>query len=350
MIKIIHRYFRGRWERFYLRNHWHLVLDLSLSIIIIILVIIVFVFHFYRPNFPWLGDISQPIVDLNNPPLELSFSAATSTVKALDGATLIINFENIGPSVINNLIIDFNGGDNNFTLNKLEIAENSAQGIIQGRTLVFPRIASGEGGEVKLKVYFSVKDLSQRVLNWQAKSEYAFGGQILKENNTLPPLTLAADLTVKSYAYYTSPQGDQLGIGPLPPVVGIPTSYWIFWETKSAYDFKNLVFSARLPKGVELASGRSLLSGAFNYSSSSRQIIWKISDLKGNNDSYRLGFEVQLSPITSQVGQILPLLSNFRYYAVDALTGEEISNSLAPLDTDLEADRFNSGQGRVIAQ
>lgn len=352
MIRIIHRYFRGRWERFYIKSRWHLVLDLSLSLVIIILAIAVFTLYFYRPNLAWLGlgNVYQPIVDLNNPPLEFNFSVATSTVRTEEGVALKINFKNNGLSVINNLSLALNGNDNNFTINKLEIAEDSAQGVIQGRTLIFQRIASGESGEVQLKVYFNVKDIAQRTLGWQASSEYTFGGQILKENITLPPLTLTADLTVKSYAYYTSPQGDQLGIGPLPPIVGLPTSYWIFWEAKSAYDFKNLVFSARLPQGVELASGRSLLSGEFNYSSSSRQIIWKVSDLKGNDDSYRLSFEVQLTPAASQIDQILPLLNNFRYYAVDALTGEEINNTLAPLDTDLAADRFNSGQGRVIAQ
>ena len=148
MIKIIHRYFRGRWERFYIKNHWHLVLDLSLFIVIIVLVGVIFALYSYRPNFFWANNVSQPIVDLNNPPLGLTFSVATSTIRTEDGAALSLNFKNNGSSVINDLVIDLSGNDNNFTLNKLEVADNSAQEIIHGRTLVFQRIAAGESGQI----------------------------------------------------------------------------------------------------------------------------------------------------------------------------------------------------------
>ena len=351
MIKIINRYFQNRWIRFYTKNLWHLTLDLSLILVMIILAAALFTLRSYQPDFSWLSNMyTAPIIDSNNLPLELNFSVAEPTIRGKDGARLNLSFKNDGLFAINNLKIDFKSSDEDSSLVKLELVDNDARGLINNQTLILKKIAAGESGELELKAYFSVDDSSRRVLNWQAESEYFLAGKSIKATSTLSSLTLKADLTIKNVAYYTSPQGDQLGVGPLPPIVGLPTSYWIFWEAESEYDFKDLVFSARLPKGVELASGRSLLSGDFNYNSSSRQIIWKINDLEGNNDSYRLGFEVQLTPLISQVDQILPILNDFRYHAVDALTGEEKSGAVAPLDTDLKSDHFNSGQGRVIAQ
>lgn len=345
MFKHIHRYIRGRWERYYLKSHWHLVLDLSLSLIIIILAAAVVSLYFYRPNLPWFGQHTAPIVDLNNPPLELTYNLNSSSTKIKEGITLKIDFKNNGTAAVNDVSINLLTTDSNFTVSRLETADTALK--INGREVVLTRIEAGGSGEATLRVYFNQKNPVMRTINWQAQNQYFFAGHLLKATVNLPALTIPATLEAKEAIYYTSPQGDQLGVGPLPPLVGIPTSYWVFWEVSSANDFKNLVFSARLPKGIELSGGRSLLSGEFNYNTSSRQVIWKIPELKGQDNNYRIGFEIQLIPTPEQVGHILPLLSNSYYYGQDPLTGEKISGSLNQLTTNLETDSFNVGQGEV---
>lgn len=346
MFKFIHRYLRGRWERYYLKSHWHLVLDLSLLLIIIILAGTVAGLYFYRPNFP-VTKYTPPVVDLDNPPLELNYSLASSSLRIKEAALLKIDFKNNGTAAIDNIQINLTTVDSNFVVSRLETASQSTLKI-NGREVVLTRIEAGESGEAVLKIYFNQKNSQARAINWQAQSQYIFAAQLLKATINLPSLIIPAELEVKGVAYYTSPQGDQLGIGPLPPIATVPTNYWVFWEASSAHDFKNLVFSARLPKGVELYGGRSLLAGEFNYSTSSRQVIWKIPNLKGGDSSYRLGFEIQLMPTLEQVGQVLPLLTGGRYYSQDALTGAESSGSLNQLSTNLEGDHFNAGQGEVV--
>jgi len=346
MFKFIHRYLRGRWERYYLKSHWHLVLDLSLLLVIVILAGTVVGLYFYHPNFSGI-QYTPPTVDLNNPPLELNYSLASSSLRIKEAAVLKIDFKNNGTVAIDNININLTTTDTNFTVSRLEASDQSALKI-NGREIVLTRIEAGASGEAVLKIYFNQKNLQARSINWQAQSQYIFAGQLLKATINLPVLIIPAELEVKGVVYYTSPQGDQLGIGPLPPIATVPTNYWIFWEANSAHDFKNLVFSARLPKGVELYGGRSLLSGEFNYSTSSRQVIWKIPSLKGGGSSYRLGFEIQLIPTLEQVGKVLPLLTGGRYYGRDALTGAESSGSLQPLSTNLEGDHFNAGQGEVV--
>lgn len=347
MFKLIHRYFRGRFERFYFKSHWHFVLDLSLLIVIICLLASLIGLYLYRPNLPGFGYYARPTVDLNNPPLVLELAAAEGIISLDEGVTLKISFKNSGPVAISDLKLSLESSDGNFSLKKLEKAKDDSGFNIDNQVVRFVKIAAGASGEAEVKVYFSSKG-GERTVNWRARSEYSISGQTLKHDFDLPALKVKAELKVTDAAYYTSPQGDQLGIGPLPPFVGIPTNYWIFLEAQSRADWKNLIVSAKLPKGVELTDSRSLLAGEFNYNPETRQLIWKVPEMVGRAESYHLGFEVQLIPTPPQVGQVLPLLNNPQYYATDALTGQEASGALNKLTTDLDEDRFNSGQGQVV--
>jgi hypothetical protein len=351
MFKSIHRYFQHRYERFYIQSHWHLVLDLSMLIVIIFLSAGLFALYVYHPQVTLNGNKIRPAVDLNNPPLALDFFVATSTITLEQGGLLQISYKNEGTAAITNLTLDLTTVDApNFSVEKLTLPSNPAGVTVQGREVAIAKIAAGESGEVLVQAYFKAKNAAARTIDWQAQEAYTFGGQALTLTETLPVLNLAATWSVKDVAYYTSPEGDQLGVGPIPPVVGIPTTYWIFWSVSSPSDFKNIVLNARLPKGVELGEGRSLLAGDFSYSTSTRQIIWRIKDLTGSNDSYRLGLEVRVVPTAAQVGQTLPLLEALQYSGSDNLTGEVLTGTAPALSSNLDNDRFNAGQGRVVNQ
>lgn len=347
MFKSIHRYFRGRFERFYFKSHWHFVLDFSLMIIIVCLLASVIGLYFYKPYLPGFGSSVHPQVDLNNPPLSLEFSPADGAASLKDGTAVKIAFKNSGQTVITDLKISLESSDSNFSLKAIEKVGDDQKLNIDNQTIVFSEIAAGTSGEAEVRAYFTAKG-EGRTINWRARSTYSVGNQSLKHDFDLPALKVKAEIKVSDAAYYTSPQGDQLGIGPLPPLVGIPTNYWVFFEAQSLDDWKDLVVSARLPKGVELTDSRSLLAGDFNYNPETRQLIWKVPALDGRSESYRIGFEIQLTPAAAQVGQILPLLNNPQYYATDVLTGEEASGTLDKLTTDLDKDRFNAGQGKVV--
>lgn len=351
MVKIIHRFFRGRWERFYFKNHWHLVLDLSLVMIILILIAVAASLYSYRPNISWWSGFSGPEVDLNNPPLQLDFALESEVIKTKDAARLHLTLKNNSAAALSAIKLGLETTDHDFVVNRLEIdGDGKDAWKIDGQKMILSSLAPGASGEVDLKVYFTNRNLVSRTINWQMTGEYIFGGKLLKKNTVLTALLTAADLTVNSVAYYTSPQGDQLGVGPLPPIVGIPTNYWLFWEAIGSADFQDVVLSARLPQGVELTENRSLLAGEFSYNEATRQVIWKIKELKGDADNYRLGFEVRLAPTEKQVGQILPFLTAARYRAQDALTGEEASGAFKEPTSELTEDNFNRGQGKVVGE
>jgi hypothetical protein len=350
MFKIVHHYVRGRFERFYFKNHWHFVLDLFLLIMIIVLVASLIAVNFYKPVWPsQVQPPVQPVINLNHPPLDLEITPDAANMKLETGLVLRINYHNTSRSVINNFQISLISSDDNYLVSKLVVSPNEPDISLDANSVIFKDLTAGASGQATVTVYF--KELNQvRVVNWRAESQYDYLGQHLQNDLSLPTIKIQAQLAVKAAAYYTSPQGDQLGAGPLPPVVGIPTNYWIFLEATSPSNWHNLIISARLPKGLSLTDRHSLLAGEFNYNTSTRQLIWKNAELVGRPDSYRLGFEVQLIPTASQLDKVLPLLSNTQYYATDALTGQEASGTLEQLTTNLDQDRFNSGQGRVVAQ
>jgi hypothetical protein len=171
----------------------------------------------------------------------------------------------------------------------------------------------------------------------------------LKERLILPDISIAAELSVRANTYYTSPQGDQLGIGPMPPQVGLPTSYWLFWEVSAPANFRDVVLSARLPQGVELGAGRTILTGKFNYNPTTRQAVWSLDELMAGSKQ-RIGLEVVITPTSDQVGMVIPLTASSQYFGVDTITGREDSGSFGRQDTELEGDRFHAGQGKVVAE
>lgn len=351
MLKLIHFYWRSRWERFYYKNRWHLLLDLGLLTILVILGISVVSLHFYQPNLSWLiGQSTTPIVDINNPPLKFEFSVASSSLKIAQGTIVKVRYENSGETVVNDAQLSFSSVDSSHRLLKLEKVVDGIEEVkVKANTLLLPPLKGKTSGELTLKAYFASRDEKVKNINWQVESTYNLAGQLFKETVALPELKVSSELNLSAVVYYNSPQGDQLGVGPLPPVVGLPTNYWVFVEAKSTGEFKDFVFSARLPQGVDLTGTRSLLAGDFNYNSASRQLIWKIPKLvEGEIASYRLGFEIQFIPTKKQVGDVASLVTNLNYYAQDVVTNEETSGSLEALNTNLDHDKINRGSGQVI--
>ncbi|MHB8903689.1 MAG: hypothetical protein ACYC40_01110 [Patescibacteria group bacterium] len=353
MFKLIHRHFLYRWEKFYSRNPWHLILELSLLTIIIILISLVIGLNSYHPASSLKNSSSTPIIntpiDLNNPPLDLIGSLDQTNLNIKDGIILKLNFKNNSGHLLNELKLDFNVLSKNFLIDHLElIDQNNSNIIINSTELSLPDLPANLKSELSLKVYFKRKDNISKEIIWQINSGYLVNNQNLKQIFDLPSLHIASTLSVDSRAYYNSPQGDQLGAGPLPPLVNLPTNYWIFLEAKADGIFNNFIYSAKLPRGVELTGNRSILAGDFTYNKDSRQIIWRVSSIEANLSDYQAGFEVQLIPGSDQVGKILPFLNSAHYSAQEADGAKiKINEETKSPDTDLEFDSINKGQGQI---
>jgi len=356
MLRFFHHHWRRRWEKLYRRNRWHLSVDIALIMAILVLVAAVVSLHFYQPNLNWPAwtGIRHQLVDVSNPPVQLQAETADRFFKFKEPVVLQINFNNAGKTAADDVNLTFKSLVPDFIITQVRLGSGAssvdpANIKITDSAVIIKEIGGDSRGTLSLEVYFQGEpESAQRTLSWEVLSEYTLGSQIIKQPLALPALKLASELKVKSSAYYNSPQGDQLGLGPIPPLVGLPTSYWIFWEARSFGDFQDFVCSAKLPAGVELTPNQAILAGDLKYNPDSRQLIWTLKNIAHQADSYRAGFEIQLTPAASQAGQVLPLLADLKYYAQDTASGAEVAGELAAPDTNLKDDRINQGQGQVL--
>ncbi len=353
MLRRIKKYFSGLGRRLYRQRRLRLVLDLSLIAVIFILAAAIFSLIFYRPQMDFFRPTprpDEPIIIV--PSLESSFVLKEKNTRLPANATLDVRLKNKGQVNIVGLRLNFISQTNSFSVTKIELVEKdeiSSSGLqISSSTIILPEIAPDQELEFSLLVNFRSAGIG-RLISWRVESEYQASNKTLKDSISLAEIRVAAGLPAQVAAYYNSPQGDQLGSGPLPPVVGFPTNFWIFFRVQPEDDFRNFSLSARLPKNVSLMDDSSLLAGDLRYNADSRQIIWQINEIKSGSGDYRAGFEIQLIPSEADLEKFVNLLENIKFQAVDNFTGLTIEGTAAAVTTNLDNDVFNRGEGRVIS-
>jgi len=177
---------------------------------------------------------------------------------------------------------------------------------------------------------------------------YTMADKIFKYSVPMPKLKINSNLTVTSAGYYYGPQGDQLGIGPIPPKVDIPTTYWVIWEANNlGNDIANFEVSADLPVNVVWLDQKSVVAGVVTYSPVGRRILWRIDKLIQTGGNYRVSFAISLVPRNQDLGTVPILLSNIKFRANDLYTEDVISKDLANITTNIEQDRKAAGKGKV---
>jgi len=142
----------------------------------------------------------------------------------------------------------------------------------------FAELPAGASGELKFKIGTSKIVEPAKVLkfggilkswvDWSYKIKSVFGesanftGEFLENK-------INSDLTAQVLARYFSPEGDQLGRGPLPPEVGEVTKYWIFLSVdNNLNDVSDVSVMAYLPPNVEWTKAMSVSLGNLSYNSS----------------------------------------------------------------------------------
>lgn len=343
-LKWFGRRFKLHQERYYRRNRWRLTFDLILIITIIILAAIAISAWRYRPNVSVLVNQNlpeRPEIDLNNPPLEISLKTATSS-SLKEAIKAKINLHNQASTVIQDLNISFSVSTPGFNVQKIVYDDNQT-----GKQIKIAALEASSNQEIEAKIYLTGS--GSRTVRWQADISYSVFGQIIKKTIALEDLKLEAIIKTSASLYYNSPQGDQLGMGPLPPLAGLPTDYFAFIRLESDSALEDVICRAKLATNVELGDDRSLLAGDFNYNQSSRQVVWKIGAISADNP-YRLGFAIRFIPDNEQVGKTPILISDIACFGHDSLTNAQLKTTTSALDSSLKDDPINQGLGTVERQ
>lgn len=354
MSKNFFKFWNKRRERFYRRHKWQLVLDFSLIAIVLILIGLFIQLVSFEPLLKsfvkWPISTSTPSInDSKVLSFDLKADSENNIIKDNDDIIWKLSIINDGERNIKKASLNFYLNDNSHSIKLISSEDDSLD--IQKNQIFVQDIKAGD------KIDFTVK------LSW--KNDYPGASRLIKtslkavvsadDDSQLEKIfnlnehRVIANLNLTANLYYHSTQGDQLGIGPIPPVVGIPTKYWLIIKADSlGNEIDNFVFSAQLADGVEFADDYSLMAGKFSYDKNRRLLIWAIEDMNLKNKDYVANFAVSFTPHESNLGKNAVILKSLQYHADDSWTGASLSGSLNNLDSSLPADRINKGQGIVV--
>jgi len=173
------------------------------------------------------------------------------------------------------------------------------------------------------------------------------------DNQTVKPeiIIKPTNIEFQSFARYYTEDGEQLGVGPLPPVDGRPTKYWLFINISGFnHDLEDILISAQLPANVSLTGKSSITQGDnISYENAARKIKWRADNLlaKDNRRPIGIAFEVEIIPYFNQIGQTAILLADISISAIDTLIQQPVTKTNPDIDTNLVADKL-SGQNGII--
>jgi uncharacterized repeat protein (TIGR01451 family) len=185
------------------------------------------------------------------------------------------------------------------------------------------------------------------------RAESAGGGSHTATSETLT-FPIDTELRLAAEARYYGDEGEVLGSGPLPPSVGVTTTYTMLWYLTNTLNGANdVLLTATLPDAVTFVSAETSGGNAITYDAGTKSVRWRIPNVDarvGQTLPTLVGrFSVSITPSESDVGTVVPLLGETSVAATDAFTGSPLSAKSASLTTDLTNDPLAAGKGTVVA-
>ncbi|MBI4281023.1 hypothetical protein HY628_02390 [Candidatus Uhrbacteria bacterium] len=153
---------------------------------------------------------------------------------------------------------------------------------------------------------------------------------------------------------YWTTQNEQIGRGPLPPMAGETTKYWIFWQLAPTWnDLEHLEFRARLPANVTFGARSNVTVGSpLIWNPADRTISWTIDQLEATVASGQIvsgRFEVALTPSADQINTAPALVGETAVSGRDKSTGTDLQATLPGLTTAISGDPRASAKAVVKA-
>lgn len=166
-----------------------------------------------------------------------------------------------------------------------------------------------------------------------------------------PTIPLGTQLNIQSQVRYYSPEGDQLGRGPLPPKIGKETKYLALLQLgNTSSDITKLTFEAILPPGIVWTGKTSVSQGNdVQFDPASRKVNWSLPRLAANSTA-GIYIELSYTPSADALGSIPTLLEGLHIEGEDAFTAQKISLSPRSLSGDLANDPLGKAKGVQVVE
>lgn len=231
----------------------------------------------------------------------------------------------------------------------------------KGNTVIFnqndyPKLAKLEPGQegtiefqVAAKSSISFGAVQEKGYRLQVSGLASYDDTNLKTRITLesePVYTIIdSQLSLKTTAMFYTNQGDQIGVGSVPPVVGEYTSYWVIIKINNTNNkIKDLKVLAKVPNGIEFTNIYNVTDGDhINFNESTRQLEWHVSNVNALagvlNPSPEARIQLAITPTADQVSKSPLLLTNISATATDTLTNSFLSASGQNVSTAIFSDQ-----------
>lgn len=168
--------------------------------------------------------------------------------------------------------------------------------------------------------------------------------EIAGQNGAIP---LATELNLATSVRYYSDDGDQLGRGPLPPIVGQTTKYWVFITLNNTTNpIKDTALQVVLSSNATFTGKQSVTIGPALVHNSSN-ISWSYRELPAHSQAGWY-FEVAVTPTTEQIGQNINLVNSVKFNATDKTTGKTFSLQKGGLNNVLLHVDMGSEKGSAV--
>lgn len=340
---------KNRYQKFYhpTNNFWltHLLADVFLLLIIIGLIGLN-IFLLTHPTKNTLQSyFDQSVLAIKQQPhLTIELVKDRDIIKTGVPFTYSINYKNDGSATATKVMMVLDLESELPGLNKKIVLDETKYPELKA-------IAAGKTGTIKYQVNLNTKvEQPTNPNNYIVQTSLTTTYQDSK-NATLELMTtsqqltqkISTNLTITAVAKYRLTEGDQLGVGPLPPTFGQTTKYWIFIAAETDYnDANDIVVTASLPANVRPTGRISATSPQpIKFNAENNQVTWEINRLIAPSINYpQIGtaFEVELTPTQGQIGQTADLLQDIRASGRDQFTGETMNFILQNLSSKITED------------
>lgn len=162
-------------------------------------------------------------------------------------------------------------------------------------------------------------------------------------------IRIGTALSLTAQARYYTNEGDQLGRGPLPPMVGKETKYWALLTVKNnTSSISPLTVTASLPPHITWTGKSSVTHGKdVSYNPTTRTATWSVHTLHAH-ETAQAGFELSFTPNSDQVGSTPLLLTNIKATATDTFIDTNLTASAGTIDTSLTWDSIAQAKGTKV--
>lgn len=279
-------------------------------------------------------------------------------VRPYESATLEITLRNDSTLDMNDLVLNIplaNPIDlSNFPKKNLGILRNNIFTIQKIHRPELATLKSGETKSILLQVPFTHPTQGTDIavsFNIELLSHISQLPQqtIFTKKIKSPEIKIASRLLLGGQVLYYTPEGDQLGRGPLPPRVDSETKYWATLSIQNTTSkVENIEFSATVPSYVAWTDKSSVSIGRdVTFDEQTRKISWTHPSVPPHT-TVGINFELAITPTTAQKNTTPIILQNIVAQARDSFTEIPLSATFKALDISLPFDSIGKQRGVMV--